>query len=61
MLLVIETATSALSVALIADGTIPTAALVTRVEPLARAQEAFEALDSGAGEMKILIDCGIQG
>jgi 2-desacetyl-2-hydroxyethyl bacteriochlorophyllide A dehydrogenase len=49
------------AVALIADGTIPTAELVTRVEPLARAQQAFEALESGAGEMKILIDCAGQG
>ncbi|MEU4743013.1 alcohol dehydrogenase catalytic domain-containing protein [Actinosynnema sp. NPDC023658] len=49
------------AVALIADGTIPTADLVTRVEPLARAQEAFEALENGAGEMKILIDCGARG
>jgi 2-desacetyl-2-hydroxyethyl bacteriochlorophyllide A dehydrogenase len=49
------------AVALIADGTIPTADLVTRVEPLARAQEAFEALENGVGEMKILIDCGARG
>ncbi|NUT50035.1 MAG: alcohol dehydrogenase catalytic domain-containing protein [Saccharothrix sp.] len=49
------------AVALIADGTVPTATLVTRVEPLDRAQEAFEALANGVGEMKILIDCGARG
>lgn len=43
--------------ALIAEGQIPVEALITRVEPLPRAAEAFAALESGAGVMKILIDC----
>ncbi len=43
--------------ALIAEGQIPVGALTTRVEPLARAAEAFAALETGAGVMKILIDC----
>jgi (R,R)-butanediol dehydrogenase/meso-butanediol dehydrogenase/diacetyl reductase len=32
-------------------------ALITRTEPLARAEQAFLALESGAGVMKVLIDC----
>jgi (R,R)-butanediol dehydrogenase / meso-butanediol dehydrogenase / diacetyl reductase len=43
--------------ALIAEGQIPVEALITRIEPLARAAEAFAALETGAGVMKILIDC----
>ena len=42
---------------LIADGHIPAAALISRTEPLARAAHAFTALETGAGVMKILIDC----
>jgi len=42
---------------LIADGQIPVAALISRIEPLERAADAFAALESGANVMKILIDC----
>jgi (R,R)-butanediol dehydrogenase / meso-butanediol dehydrogenase / diacetyl reductase len=45
------------AVALIAGGQIPTGALITRIEPLTRAEQAFLALESGAGVMKVLIDC----
>jgi (R,R)-butanediol dehydrogenase / meso-butanediol dehydrogenase / diacetyl reductase len=45
------------AVALIAGGQIPTTALITRTEPLSRAEQAFLALESGAGVMKVLIDC----
>jgi 2-desacetyl-2-hydroxyethyl bacteriochlorophyllide A dehydrogenase len=45
------------AVRLIADGEIPVDTLISRVEPLDRAAEAFEALESGAGVMKVLIDC----
>jgi (R,R)-butanediol dehydrogenase / meso-butanediol dehydrogenase / diacetyl reductase len=40
-----------------AGGQIPLSALITRTEPLARAEQAFLALESGAGVMKVLIDC----
>ena len=42
---------------LIADGDIPVETLISRVEPLERAAQAFAALESGAGVMKVLIDC----
>jgi 2-desacetyl-2-hydroxyethyl bacteriochlorophyllide A dehydrogenase len=42
---------------LIGQGQIPAEALITRIEPLSRAAEAFETLEAGAGVMKILIDC----
>ncbi len=42
---------------LLARNVIPAAQLITRVEPLDRAREAFEALESGGGVMKVLIDC----
>jgi 2-desacetyl-2-hydroxyethyl bacteriochlorophyllide A dehydrogenase len=45
------------AVGLIAQGDIPAAALISRVEPMERATGAFEALESGAGVMKVLIDC----
>ena len=45
------------AVALIAGGEIPAGALITRTEPLAGAEQAFLALESGAGVMKVLIDC----
>lgn len=45
------------AVALIAGGQIPVSALITRTEPLARAEQAFLALESGGGVMKLLIDC----
>lgn len=45
---------------LLADGVIPAATLISRTEPLDRAAEAFGALESSTGVMKILIDCGSQ-
>jgi (R,R)-butanediol dehydrogenase/meso-butanediol dehydrogenase/diacetyl reductase len=49
------------AVGLIAEGEIPAGTLISRVEPLDRAAQAFEALESGAGVMKVLIDCGAGG
>lgn len=43
---------------LLADGEIPAAALISRTEPIERAADAFSALESGAGIMKVLVDCG---
>jgi (R,R)-butanediol dehydrogenase / meso-butanediol dehydrogenase / diacetyl reductase len=45
------------AVELVAAGDVPADALVTLVEPLSRTAEAFAALESGSGQMKILIDC----
>ena len=45
------------AVALLAGGAIPAGELISAVEPLERTPEAFEALESGAGVMKVLIDC----
>lgn len=45
------------AVSLISAGSIPAAALISRIEPLSRAEPAFAALENGAGVMKILIDC----
>ena len=45
------------AVGLIGGGQIPASALITRTEPLARAELAFLALESGAGVMKVLVDC----
>ncbi|MFB7619581.1 zinc-binding dehydrogenase [Kitasatospora sp. NPDC056181] len=42
---------------LLAAGDLPVDALVSRIEPLARADAALAALDSGGGAMKVLIDC----
>ena len=47
--------------AFIAEGQIPVEPLITRIEPLSRAAEAFAALETGAGVMKILIDCQDSG
>jgi (R,R)-butanediol dehydrogenase / meso-butanediol dehydrogenase / diacetyl reductase len=49
------------AVALIASGQIPASALITRTEPLGRAEQAFLALESGEGVMKVLIDCQAGG
>jgi 2-desacetyl-2-hydroxyethyl bacteriochlorophyllide A dehydrogenase len=46
------------AVELLAAGEIPAATLISRIEPLDRAADAFEALESGGGVMKVLIDCG---
>lgn len=48
----------ATAVELVADGHIPAAQLITQVEPLERVGAAFAALESGAGVMKVLLDCG---
>jgi len=45
------------AVRLIAEGTVPAGRLVSRVEPLGSAAEAFTALESGDGVMKVLADC----
>lgn len=45
------------AVTLLAEGAIPAAELISTVEPLSRTAEAFEALESSAGVMKVLIDC----
>jgi (R,R)-butanediol dehydrogenase / meso-butanediol dehydrogenase / diacetyl reductase len=45
------------AVELVAAGIIPAEKLVTRIEPLSRSAAAFQALASGTGQMKILIDC----
>jgi (R,R)-butanediol dehydrogenase/meso-butanediol dehydrogenase/diacetyl reductase len=45
------------AVSLISAGSIPAASLISRIEPLSRAGQAFAALENGAGVMKILIDC----
>lgn len=45
------------AVRLLAEGRVPAPTLISRVEPLDRAAHAFEALESGAGVMKVLIDC----
>jgi 2-desacetyl-2-hydroxyethyl bacteriochlorophyllide A dehydrogenase len=42
---------------LLADGEIPAAALISRTEPLESAADAFSALESGSGIMKVLVDC----
>jgi threonine dehydrogenase-like Zn-dependent dehydrogenase len=47
----------AAAVELIASGSIPAASFITRIEPMERAGAAFEALESGAGVMKVLLDC----
>lgn len=45
------------AVALLADGAIPSAELISAVEPLDRVLDAFAALESGAEVVKVLIDC----
>jgi (R,R)-butanediol dehydrogenase/meso-butanediol dehydrogenase/diacetyl reductase len=45
------------AVEMLAAGTIPSARLISAVEPLERTAEAFSALESGAGVVKVLIDC----
>jgi (R,R)-butanediol dehydrogenase / meso-butanediol dehydrogenase / diacetyl reductase len=49
------------AVGLIAQGDIPAAALISRIEPMERTAQAFEALESGAGVMKVLVDCQPSG
>ena len=45
------------AVALVADGTVPAARLITKIVPMTEAPAAFEALESGGDVMKILVDC----
>lgn len=45
------------AVELVASGDIPAKTLISRVEPLDRAEHAFKALEAGGKEMKILIQC----
>ena len=45
------------AVKLLGEGVIPVAELISAVEPLDRVPAAFEALESGTGVMKVLIDC----
>jgi (R,R)-butanediol dehydrogenase/meso-butanediol dehydrogenase/diacetyl reductase len=45
------------AVQLVADGTIPADALISRIVPLEDAPAAFEALESGGNVMKILVNC----
>jgi 2-desacetyl-2-hydroxyethyl bacteriochlorophyllide A dehydrogenase len=45
------------AVQLIASGAIPAGSLISRIEPLATAAQAFDALEAGAGVMKVLVDC----
>jgi (R,R)-butanediol dehydrogenase / meso-butanediol dehydrogenase / diacetyl reductase len=44
---------------LIHSGRIPAGALITHVEPLDRAPEAFAALERRGATMKVLLDCGL--
>jgi 2-desacetyl-2-hydroxyethyl bacteriochlorophyllide A dehydrogenase len=45
------------AVALIADGTVPAAELISRIDPLPAAAGAFTALAAKGSVMKVLIDC----
>lgn len=45
------------AVELVAGGIIPAGRLISRVQPLASAADAFSALESGGDVMKVLIDC----
>jgi 2-desacetyl-2-hydroxyethyl bacteriochlorophyllide A dehydrogenase len=45
------------AVAMLAAGAIPARKLISLIEPLERAAEAFSALESGGGAVKVLIDC----
>jgi (R,R)-butanediol dehydrogenase / meso-butanediol dehydrogenase / diacetyl reductase len=45
------------AVELLVGGAIPAASMISAVEPIARAPEAFALLEDGAGVMKVLIDC----
>ncbi len=45
------------AVQLVADRQVPAKELISRVVPLSGASAAFDALESGGGVMKVLIDC----
>jgi 2-desacetyl-2-hydroxyethyl bacteriochlorophyllide A dehydrogenase len=46
--------------ALLAEGSVPAAALITQTVPLDSAAEAFDLLAAGSEVMKVLVDCGAQ-
>jgi (R,R)-butanediol dehydrogenase/meso-butanediol dehydrogenase/diacetyl reductase len=46
------------AIELLAAGEVPAERLISTVEPIDRAPEAFELLERGADVMKVLIDCG---
>jgi 2-desacetyl-2-hydroxyethyl bacteriochlorophyllide A dehydrogenase len=48
----------AAAVELVAQGAIPVDALVSRIDSLADAPDAFAGLAQGGGVMKVLVDCG---
>jgi (R,R)-butanediol dehydrogenase / meso-butanediol dehydrogenase / diacetyl reductase len=45
------------AIELLDTGAIPAAQLISQVEPIDRAPEAFALLEDGAGVMKVLVDC----
>jgi threonine dehydrogenase-like Zn-dependent dehydrogenase len=45
------------AVTLVADGTVPAADLISRIDPLTAAAGAFTALEAKGSVMKVLIDC----
>jgi (R,R)-butanediol dehydrogenase/meso-butanediol dehydrogenase/diacetyl reductase len=45
------------AVSLVASGVIPADTLISKVVPLDEVSSAFEALESGSGVMKVLVDC----
>jgi (R,R)-butanediol dehydrogenase / meso-butanediol dehydrogenase / diacetyl reductase len=45
------------AVELLGTGAIPAAELISKIEPIDRAAEAFALLEDGAGVMKVLVDC----
>lgn len=49
------------AVRLIQQGAVPVGSLISRVEPLDRAADAFAALGGGGAVMKVLVDCGANG
>ncbi|BEP14061.1 alcohol dehydrogenase catalytic domain-containing protein [Acidothermaceae bacterium B102] len=46
-----------MAVDLVATGVIPVDTLISRVVPLSEVAAAFDALESGSGVMKVLVDC----
>lgn len=49
------------AVGLLAGGALPAEALISRIEPLDAAADAFDLLASGGEVMKVLVDCGVPG
>lgn len=46
------------AVALLSGGAVPAEALISHIQPLASAADAFDLLASGGQVMKVLVDCG---